>query len=81
MAYAKIDENNRIIMWSRTKLDGFNTEFDNGDYVNEKCVDGVQDFIIENGKAVFSPLPKEPTQLDVVEAQVLYTAMMTDTML
>lgn len=81
MAYAKVDENNRIVMWSHTKLDGFDTEFDNGDYVNEKCTNGVQDFIIENGKAVFSPLPKEPTQLDMIEAQALYTAMMTDTVL
>lgn len=27
------------------------------------------------------PVPDEPTQLDIIEAQVTYTAMMTDTLL
>lgn len=27
------------------------------------------------------PVPDEPTQLDMIEAQVVYTAMMTDTLL
>lgn len=59
MAYAKTDENNRVLMWSYEKLDGFDKEFSNGDYIDEKCTDGLNDFIIENGKAVFSPLPEK----------------------
>lgn len=39
-----------------------------------------------NGSFVHEPLPVEPevevpTQLDVIEAQIMYTAMMTDTLL
>lgn len=39
-----------------------------------------------NGNFVYDPIPvepveEEPTQLDRIEAQVTYTAMMTDTLL
>ena len=45
------------------------------------------DYLYVNGEYVHQPLPKppelepEPTQFDRVEAQVTYTAMMTDTLL
>ena len=42
-----------------------------------KSQDCVGDIIIED----ITDEPKEPTQLDRVEAQVTYTAMMTDTLL
>lgn len=41
----------------------------------------------EAGEYIYDPVPRpeppepEPTQLDVLEAQVTYTAMMTDTLL
>lgn len=40
----------------------------------------------KDGEYIYDPLPKpeeteEPSQLDVLEAQVIYTAMMTDTLL
>lgn len=38
----------------------------------------------ENGEFVFDPQEKtvsEPTRLDTIEAQITYTAMMTDTLL
>ena len=47
----------------------------------------VSDYIYKDGDFVHDPLPKPslhkelPTQLDRIEAQVTYTAMMTDTML
>ena len=46
----------------------------------------VTDYKYENGKYIYEPLPKpepstEPSQLDILEAQVTYTAMMTDTLL
>lgn len=30
-----------------------------GDYVNENCVDGLDEFIIEDGVAIYSPLPEK----------------------
>ena len=63
MAFAKIDENSRIVNWSEDHLDGFDTEFQNGDYVDEKCVNGVNDFVIRDGVAYF-----EPTKESVKEA-------------
>ena len=63
MAFAKIDENGRIVNWSEDHLDDFDTEFQNGDYVDEKCVNGVNDFVIRDGVAYF-----EPTKESVKEA-------------
>ena len=59
MAYAKTDEDNRIIFWSREKLDPDMVEFENGEYVDETCTDGLEDFVIEDGLAVFSPRPEK----------------------
>ena len=44
------------------------------------------DYLYVAGEYVYDPLPKEeevvePTKLDIIEAQVTYTAMMTDTLL
>ena len=45
----------------------------------------ISDYIYQNGEFIYNPLPKEeddrPSQLDIIEAQVAYTAMMTDTLL
>lgn len=46
----------------------------------------ITDYRFENGEFIYDPLPKEefdpgPSPLDKLEAQVTYTAMMTDTML
>lgn len=44
----------------------------------------VKDYKYINNEYVYNPEPKEPekpTQLDALEAQVTYTAMMTDTLL
>lgn len=47
----------------------------------------VSEYRYKNGEFIHDPLPKpesqptEPTQLDELEAQVVYTAMMTDTVL
>ena len=56
------------------------TKLPNGDITEYKYI---------NGEFVYDPLPvepeepvvEEPTQLDRIEAQVTYTAMMTDTLL
>ncbi|MBR5306684.1 MAG: hypothetical protein IKU47_07165 [Oscillospiraceae bacterium] len=62
-----------------------------GNYEGMPIVDSfpegsVADYLYIDGEYVHSPLPEPeiveaPTQLDRIEAQVTYTAMMTDTML
>ena len=53
----------------------------------ESLPDGnIADYLYQDGEYVYDPLPisavaEEPTQLDRIEAQVTYTAMMTDTLL
>lgn len=54
--------------------------------VSELPEGNLPDYKYINGEYVYDPLPKEepkvvPTQLDMIEAQVTYTAMMTDTLL
>lgn len=46
----------------------------------------IVDYLYINGEYVHDPLPViepeiHPSQLDIIEAQVTYTAMMTDTLL
>lgn len=46
----------------------------------------VSDYRYVDGEFIYDPLPiesvnEQPTQLDRIEAQVTYTAMMTDTLL
>ena len=55
MAWARVDDQGRIMEWCRDRLDGFEVEFSNGEEVDELCTDGLEDFIIEEGKAVFRP--------------------------
>lgn len=46
--------------------------------------DDYHDYLYVDGEYICDPLPVEspaPTQLEVLEAQVTYTAMMTDTLL
>lgn len=55
--------------------------------VVEELPDGdVADYRYVNEEFIYDPLPKPvveetPSQLDILEAQVTYTAMMTDTLL
>lgn len=63
----------------------------NGNYTGMPIVDtlpegDITDYLYVNGQYVYEPLPKpevvvEPSQLDKLEAQTFYTAMMTDTLL
>lgn len=46
----------------------------------------IADYLYVDGEYVYNPIPVEepeekPSQLDILEAQVTYTAMMTDTLL
>lgn len=63
----------------------------NGVYDGKPIVDklpngNLYEYRYVDGEFVHEPLPKveeesKPTQLDIIEAQVTYTAMMTDTLL
>ena len=64
-----------------------------GNYDNMPIVDtlpegNLPDYQYIDNEFIYNPLPKEevaavekPSQLDIIEAQVTYTAMMTDTLL
>lgn len=64
---------------------------ENGTYTDMPIVDNlpkgdITDYLYINDEYVYLPRPIEtvalkPTQLDIIEAQVVYTAMMTDTLL
>ena len=46
----------------------------------------IADFLYVDGKYIHDPLPEpevdeQPSQLDLIEAQITYTAMMTDTLI
>ena len=63
----------------------------NGNYEGMPIVDtlpegNLPDYQYIDGEFVYNPLPKEeikevPSQLDIIEAQITYTAMMTGTLL
>ena len=63
----------------------------NGNYDGMPIVDilpegNLLDYQYIDGEFIYNPLPKEeikevPSQLDVIEAQITYTAMMTGTLL
>lgn len=55
MPYAKLDENNRIQDWCYEKFIGLDVEFFNGEYIDENAKDGVEDFIIIDGMAIYAP--------------------------
>lgn len=82
MAYIKIDETNRITSAS------YNYHCGDGEIEttipDEISLDNIHDYKYIDGEYVYDPLPEpkpEPSQLDVLEAQVIYTAMMTETLL
>lgn len=62
-------------------------DFEYKNIVDELPDGDITDYKYINGEYVYDPLPKpeepeeQPSQLDVLEAQVTYTAMMTDTLL
>lgn len=84
MVVIKTNEENRII-WA-----SLNGHLDD-DEIEVTLPDGVEfenllDYLYVDGKFILDPLPEVekrtmPTQLDMIEAQLTYTAMMTDTLL
>lgn len=83
MKYAlNLDTDNRILS-ACVCLEGF--EYKN--IVDELPNNDITDYKYIDGEYVYDPLPvpekpeEKPSQLDIIEAQVTYTAMMTDTLL
>ena len=77
-----IAEDNRIIYATFEKYAGNNT------VLVDSLPDGdISDYLYIDGAFVYDPLPEPepepetPSQIDRVEAQATYTAMMTDTLL
>lgn len=68
----KIIDNNGVVVNTIFADESFVTEYcDKNGYIYERMPDSDPE-----------PVPDpEPTQLDIIEAQVTYTAMMTDTLL
>lgn len=81
MKYAlNLAENGRILSVTYEKYSPY------GVIVDELPEGNVADYRYVNGEFVYDPIPVEPvaevpSQLDIIEAQVTYTAMMTDTLL
>lgn len=50
-------------------------------YINNKVIECTAEEIIEQEKAIQEAINSIPSQNDLIEAQIMYTAMMTDTLL
>ena len=80
-----LDENNRIIMASIYHVEIPQSAITSWYLPDEDHPS--TDYLYVNGEFIYDPLPEPepfdpgPSQLDRIEAQVVYTAMMTDTML
>ena len=88
MYVLNLAEDNRILSASKKQP---NRNYD-GQVVVDTLPDDtdgkwVTDYYYIDGEYVYDPLPRpeepenQPSQLDIIEAQVTYTAMMTDTLL
>lgn len=84
MRYAlKLSEENRILYACVILVRG---NYDGMSIVDTLPEGNLPDYLYINGEYIYDPLPKEeikevPSQLDTIEAQITYTAMMTDTLL
>lgn len=75
MAYAKIDGDNRIIVWSHEPLWDDAVEFANGDELDAACNNGLEDYVIDGGKAVYRPTrAKQIAELKAKLAETDYIA-------
>ena len=65
--FAKIDLNGRVIRLSQIaetcESDPAWIEVSNLDYVDEACTNGIDDFVIEDGLAVYSPTPEKLSRI------------------
>lgn len=69
MAYAKLNNQNRIIEWSYEPM--FDVEFSGEEIIDEMFINTLEDFIIENGVVRFEPCAEtiERMERERVEAE------------
>lgn len=71
MFWAKTDQEGRVIEWSSEPWAGLDTPFTNGPYIDEACTNGLDDFVIRDGEAVYEPRPER--QIERLKQQLLDT--------
>lgn len=76
IGYAKVDDNNRILELFRTPSFSADVEISNREYVEETCVDGLEDFIVVDGMAVYSPTVEKMEEKAAEEAQKVYNSQL-----
>lgn len=85
MKYAlNLDSDGRVLSASVVFEMDSEDKYDN--VVDELPEGNIVDYKYAEGEYVYDPLPKEeeteqPSQLDILESQIIYTAMMTNTLL
>ena len=73
MAYAIVDVFNRIVDATMDNdVEGYNVYFDNPDYVDMHARDGLNDFVIRSGKAVWEPTPERAAMFAQWDAEAEY---------
>ena len=78
-----LDNDNRVQGYNPNNMDG-NTGWV---FASEAPPENYTDYLYIDGEYIYSPIPEPepiqlvPTQFDVFEAQLAYTAMMTGTLL
>lgn len=84
MSYAlNLSEDNRILSACKVLPNG---KYDSMHIVDILPEGNIADYQYINNEYIYNPLPKveveeTPSQLDIIEAQITYTAMMTNTLL
>ena len=85
MIALNLSQDNRILSACKVLPKG---NYDNMHIVDTLPEGNLPDYQYIDGEFIYNPLPKEevdiiekPSQLDVIEAQIAYTAMMTGTLL
>lgn len=81
--YVLLNEENRICMVTKDKQNEKQFEFD---FSSDFDFSGIANWKIVDGELIYDELiiptsEQQPSQLDLIEAQVTYTALMTDTLL
>lgn len=76
MAYAMLDDENRIVEFSEDPLEGMNTEFDNADFVNETESQSLRDFVVVNRMAIYQPTQESIRILEDKKAKEDYAQLL-----
>lgn len=74
ISYAVVDENNRIQRLYSFPIDEPTIQINNQEYVDEACVDGINDFIVVDNMAVYSPTIEKLEANAAKESQRIYNS-------